>query len=514
MKWFLNILLLASVSAHAALEVYDTTCALPKAPVHKFYIDPVKGDDVLGDGTALKPWKTIQSVFTQVTVTPAVAKTATTPAIPAVMAGPRYNVIPYSWIDPVSHARVFIPNPANPVAPGDAIELATGNYGAVAIGVYTFGINPSSFLTIEPAPGAKPVLSGINMSGVGHLYFHDIKVQNTANGGTLVALSAQGAYAATDKDIAQFPAQDVILDRMTFNGTDADPSTWTANDWNTKPANGVFAYPFTTRCISVTNSSFAAIAGIAGAGGERFVFSHNKGNYFRDDGVDYYGNFQRFQYNTLTNSVATTAIHKDFFQGQIGHRFPGTTTNHYHDILIDHNTLLGKTEAKNQFYTYTQGINTFDEDWTNMIVTNNIVVAASCHGIGFGSVHGGEIANNIVLHDHLTDTPGCINGSIGAAGTTHESTLPTNNIRIHHNLSESYVVDLSNGNTWDNNLCTGNSCQWVPITLGVPNWGYSPAVGDTNKNDKQFVQYAPSAYRFNLAPVAGSLAQTMKAGVQ
>lgn len=505
--------------AHAALEVYDSTCMVPKAPKHKWFFDSVKGDDILGDGSALKPWKSIGPVFagTTIAAVPAVPATATTPAIPGkplIYVGAKYQPIPSFYSDPVTHGRVWGNDPNAPIKPGDALELATGNYGALGYGVYTYGIHPADFLTIEPQAGAKPVFTGISLSGAGMLYMHDIKVQNAGNGGSLVSLGAQGAANTTDKDIAQFPAQDVIFDRMTFNSSDAIPSTLTADFWNVKPANGVWMYPFSTRCISVTNSTFTALATPVAIGGEKGVVKWNTINYFRDDGLDFYGNQLKLNYNKFYNSIATTPIHKDFFQGQIGRRLPGTTTNHYHDIEIDHNTMIGKTEAVNQFYTYTQGINTFDEDWTNLKATNNIIIAASCHGIGFGSVHGGEIGNNVVLHDLLTVTTGCTRGSIGAGGLTHESTVPTDNVRIHHNISQNIFVDLDHSNTWDNNILIGNEAQFTPQQNGVINWGYIPGPTDSNKLEKQLMGFLPAALRYDVRVVPGSMAATMKAGPQ
>lgn len=523
MKLLICIALVLCTQAHASLEVYDSTCALPKAPVHKWYIDPVKGDDVLGDGSALKPWKTIQSIFQGQTIAavPAVPATATTPAIPGkplIYVGAKYQVVPSYYGDPVNIGRrIWGNDPKAPVKPGDALELATGNYGDVGIGAYTYWINPDQFLTIEPVAGAKPVFTSLKILGAGHLYIHDIKMQNTANGGTLVYLGSEGALPVVDYAIADKPATDIIFDRMAFTSFDTtDPSTILAADWNVKPANGMWMYPMSTNCISVTNSTFTGLAGPVAVGGQKAVIKWNKMNYFRDDGLDFFGNDLRIANNTFTNSIATTAIHKDFFQGQIGHRIPGTTTNHYRNILIDHNTMIGKTEAKNLLYTYTQGINTFDEDWSNLVVTNNIIIAANCHGIGFGSVHGGEIANNIVLHDLLAVTPGCTRGGIGAAGGTHASAVVTSNIHVHHNITQTMSIDLDHGNTWDNNLLTGNDGQYVPLLNGAYNWNYTPPLDDVNNNrlERQFTGYNPAAFRFNMAIQPGSLGQTMKAGPQ
>lgn len=495
MKLLLMLLLCLS-QAHAAIEVYDSTCNKPTPIKHKWYFDPVSGDDTLGDGSQLKPWKSIQTVFT-----------------PVGAIAPRFNQVPYAHV--TDGVRAITPNPAAPIKPGDALELMTGNHGALSYGVFTFGINPSDWLTVEPALGQKPVLTGIYLSGVTKVYIHDIKVQSANPGSTqpgIIALGGQGTSATNETEFSQYPATDIIFDRLIVNSID-DASGWVANDWNTKPRNGFYINAFMARCVSITNSTVSNVAGGFAIGGEKVVVAHNSLNYFRDDGLDFYGNLLNIHHNKMTNSISVSEIHKDFMQGQIGRRFTGTTCNHYHDIVIDSNTLLGKTEAKNTLYTYTQGINTFDEDWTNLKVTNNTVVAAACQGIGFGSVHNGEIANNVVMHDGLTVTPGCTRLGIGGGGKSHEGT-PGDHIRIHHNVSQAYTIFLENDNTWDNNICTGNDCQWVTTIGGVTNFNAGPGPNDTNKNDKQFVQFSPQGYRYNMAAPAGSLAQMMKAGVQ
>lgn len=521
MKLIFALALTWAFSAHAALSVYDSTCNLPKAPKHKWYFDAVNGDDINGLGTVAKPWKSVTSVFGLITAAPAipavpaVPATATTPvvpakaAIPAVTVGARYNQIPYGWVDPVSHARVFKANPASPIAPGDSLELMSGNYGAIAIGVYTYGIFPSDFLTLEAVAGQKPVFASINISGIGKLYFSGIKVQSSG-GGSLISLGAQGTAATNDLTFAQYPATDIIFDKMTISSVDSTTG-WTATQWNTLPKNGFSISPFMTRCISLTNSAMSNVAGGFLVGGERTVIANNTLNYFRDDGLDFYGSWLNINHNRLTNSLSTSAIHKDFMQGQIGRRYPGTTVNHYHDISIDSNVMIGKTEAANTMYTYTQGIDTFDEEWYNLSATNNTIIESSCYGISFSSVHGGEIANNIMMYDNLQVVPGCSRLGAGAAGSSHEGT-PTDHVHMHHNIGQTFTIDLSSSNTWDNNIATGNDAQYTPITAGVVNWGYVPGPTDTNKMDRQFSLFAPTAYRFTMTAPAGSLSATIGAG--
>lgn len=489
MKWILSLVLLTALHAHAALEVYDDTCLKPTPIKHRWYFDAVAGDDTLGDGSKLKPWKSVVNVFQMVGTL-----------------APKFNQAPYRHV--VAGVWTTAADAGAPIKPGDALELMSGNYGDMR---YLVNGSPD-WLTIEPVLGQKPVFTSLLISGASKVYIHDVKVQSQG-AGTLIALSGQGTYPTDEKGFSQYPAQDIILDRLEMSSVD-DASAWLAADWVAKAKSAFSIYPFAGRCISLTNSKALNVGGGFAIGGEKVVIAHNSINYFRDDALPFFGNFLNLHHNRFTNSVTVSGIHKDFFQGQIGKRFAGTTTNHYHDIVIDSNVMLGKTDPRNTFYTGVQGINTFDEDWTNMKVTNNVVIGASCTGIGLGAVHGGEVANNIVLHDLLASTPGCYRGKLGVAGGTHESPLFSDHIRMHHNIAEYYAIDFDHNNTWDNNLCTGNSCQWVPFMNGAWNWGYGPSATDTNKSDKQFVQFSPAGLRYNVAAPAGSMADQMKAGPQ
>ncbi len=485
MKYILMFLF--ACHAHAAVEVYSG-CSLPTPVKTHWYFDAVNGDDIAGDGSQLKPWKTVQQVFN-----------------PANGKGPLYNQVPY-W-HPVAGKWQMAAEAGAPIKPGDALDLMTGSYGDLKYGVYPLSIYPSDWLTIEPVAGQKPVFTSIALIGISKLYFHDIKIQATV-GSAMIYMTGQGAYPIDEKGFFQFPTTDVIFDHMTISSID-DASAWTAADWIAKARSAFSIYPFSSRCIALTNSSISNVASGLGVGGEKILIAHNTINYFRDDALDFYGSLLNIHHNRITNSFSVSDTHKDFMQGQIGHRFVGTF-NHYHDIVIDSNTMIGKTEAKNTLYTYCQGIATFDEDWTNLVVTNNTIITSSCWGVGFQSVHSGEIGHNTVVADGL-GTANCAPG-ITATGKSHESPTVTDHINVHHNISGNFGVDLDQGNLFESNICTGNSCNIAIVQGGKTVW--SGQASGTNKNDKQFTQFLPSLYRFNMLAIPGSLAQAMGAGAK
>ena len=54
--------------------------------------------------------------------------------------------------------------------------------------------------------------------------------------------------------------------------------------------------------------------------------------------------------------------------------------NHFQNVLIDSNLIVRQTDPRLPFPTYLQGIDAFDADWTNVTVTNNVVITSACHG--------------------------------------------------------------------------------------------------------------------------------------
>ena len=162
--------------------------------------------------------------------------------------------------------------------------------------------------------------------------------------------------------------------------------------------------------------------------------------------------------------------HMDGMQG-----YPGAFTN----IVIDSNRVIRQTDPNLPFPTYLQGIDAFDGDWTNLTVTNNVVVTSSCHGITYGSVHGGKIVNNTVLDDGTdagTKNPAgkvvCRPG-ITVADKTHQGSL-SNDVIIRNNIANGLNIYNVNPNmTMDHNICVAidGKCQIITYLNGKPNWG-------------------------------------------
>ena len=116
--------------------------------------------------------------------------------------------------------------------------------------------------------------------------------------------------------------------------------------------------------------------------GNKSLFPNNEIDYFGDDAIDYGANYLTITHNHIhDNFDIADANHADAMQGQNGPLPQGVPYNRFSNILIDSNLAIRQTDPKLAFPTYLQGIDAFDEDWTNLTVTNNVVVTSACWGI-------------------------------------------------------------------------------------------------------------------------------------
>ena len=486
----------ASPANAAALQVYPG-CAVPSVtPNHIWYIDPVNGS-ANGDGSSAKPWISLQAVFTAVG-----------------SASPLLSTVPY-YHRQSSGAWGTVANPNAPIKPGDAIMLMSGSYGDISINTYGLEIANSDFITVEPAPGQTPIISSLFVGATNKWYFKNLKIQSLASGySPLVRISGQSS---------SLPAQDIILDGLDISSQD-DVSAWTQADWIAQARNqglGVGAEPSAESCISVENSAIHNVRFGVALAGNQTLFTNNTLNYIGDDMIDYAASNLIITHNTLTNSlILGDGNHQDFMQGQIGQKIVGVASNNYSNILIDSNILIRQTDPNLKFPGYIQGIDAFDEDWTNVTVTNNVIITSSCWGIGIGSLHGGLIANNTVLDDN--SKTGTVNSSgqtictpgITEGQSTHEGS-PSNNVTVRNNIANGLSINNTYPNmVLSNNICVLNNgkCTVLFYADGNPVWNMDLAghvYGDGNLVDQygapsEFVNYDPSQFIYDIALRSGA----------
>ena len=193
------------------------------------------------------------------------------------------------------------------------------------------------------------------------------------------------------------------------------------------------------------------------------LFSNNQIDHFGDDGIDYGGSNLAITHNDIHDNLDVgDGNHEDAMQGVIGMLAPGATVNLFENVLIDSNLVIRQTDPHLTFPTYLQGIDAFDSDWTNVTVTNNIVIASACWGIYFASVHNSLIANNTVVEDSRVSTPGCI-ATVAVDDKTHEGSSSSNTTVRNNLASQISLYTLDSGVSGDHNVamcCSGRAISW------------------------------------------------------
>jgi Right handed beta helix region len=478
-----------------AAEVYPG-CAQPGPTGKVWYLDPVNGKTPAagGDGSQTAPWNSLTGVLSF--------------KLPPGYTRPLLSSVPYVHV--VDGKRVYVADRLGspPVQPGDTIKLMSGDYGDIAIGDYLQQVVNPSFVTIEAAPGQAPVFSTLYIRSTNKWVFRGIKVQSLLD---TTSTMKRGLVTVTDQG-ASLPTSDIILENLQISTADSTDG-WTKEQWIAQGRDGFFEWgsagdgtngePNTT-CISMTGSHIRNVRWGVHVMGNNSVFSHNELDHFGDDGLDYGASNISISHNYFhDNFDVGDGNHEDVAQGQNGPLQRGVPFNHFSNILIDSNLAIRQTDPKLPFPSYLQGIDAFDEEWTNVTVTNNVIVTSACWGIVFSSVHNGKIINNTVVADGLLPMPGNCKPSVAFGDKTHEGPSSSDSI-IRNNIANTLAISNFDPNmTMDHNICLGigGKCQIVTYLNGKPNWGvYKPGTyGDHNIIDGRgatgmFVNFDPAKF--------------------
>jgi hypothetical protein len=492
--------LAAALSGGAqAAEVYQG-CAQPGPTGKVWWVDPINGKSPAdgGNGSKAAPWNSLQGVLYF--------------KYPSGYPRPLLSSVPYFHV--VDGKRVYVADQLGspPVQPGDTIMLMSGDYGDVVIGDYLQQVVNPSFVTVEAAPGQTPLFTTLFIRSTNKWVFKGIKVQSLLftnnNKLPLVTVTDQGA---------SLPTSDIILENMQVSSAD-NTDGWTQPEWLARArVVGISAkgtdHGANTTCVSVTNSHISKVIFGAEVMANNMLFSGNEIDRFGDDGIDYVAS------NIL---IARNYIHDDLVLGNGAHMdgmqgYPGASSN----VVIDSNRIIRQTDPKLPFPTYLQGIDAFDGDWTNLTVTNNVVVTSSCWGIFYGSVHGGKIINNTVLDDGTNagtkDPSGKVvcRPSITVGGKTHQGS-PSSDVIIRNNIANGLNIDNTRPNmTMDHNICLGinGRCQIITYVNGKPDFGVVKPGEYADHNiinrrgaEGMFVGFDPAKFVYDLRLKSGAIA--------
>jgi hypothetical protein len=488
--YYTVIVLLCCAFPAQAANVY-TNCAVPPSTFRNvWYFDPVHGQTEAagGKGSQAAPWNNLQALVQ--------AETG--------YSFPLLTTAPYRQVPVPGQPAVNKTGPqAGPVAPGDEILLMSGNYGDVLI-TASPAISNSNFVTVAAAPGQTPVLTSLFVGETNKWVFNGLKVQSlqpaARSGNALVQIKDAGAT---------LPTSDIVLENLTISSQD-NAETWSQAQWIADGRNGFSALstaPGTnTKCVSLTGSHISNVRFGASLAASQLVFSNNQIDHFGDDGIDYAASNLAITKNNIHDNLDIgDGNHEDAMQGQIGILASGATVNHFQNVLIDSNMVIRQTDPKLTFPSYMQGIDAFDSDWTNVTVTNNVVITSACWGIAFSSIHSSQIVNNTVVADGLIPTAGGCPPAVSVGDKTHQGSSSSNTVVRNNLASEITVYNLDTGVEADHNvgmLRMGPALSWY--VNGVPKY-YSKAGPYANGNiidsggpTSEFVDFDPSRLTYNV----------------
>jgi hypothetical protein len=482
-----------------AAEVYPG-CAQPGATGKVWWIDQINGKSLAdgGNGSKTAPWNSLTAVIGGQWGTNGFSVPGYT--------RPLLSSIPYLHIVNGKRALVADQTGAPPVQPGDTIMLMNGDYGDIVVGMYNTQVPNSDFVTVKAAPGQAPVFLTLYIRSTNKWVFDGVKVQSlfgtNNNKQALVTVTDQGA---------SLPTADVILENMQVSSAD-NTDGWTQAEWLARVrAIGIFAkgndHGADTTCVSVTNSHISKIIFGSEVMANNMLFSGNEIDRFGDDGIDYVASNLLISKNYIHDDLDLgNGAHMDGMQG-----YPGGSSN----VVIDSNRVIRQTDPKLPFPNYLQGIDAFDGDWTNLTVTNNVVVTSSCWGIFYGSVHGGKIINNTVVRDGLMPMPGNCKPLVLVQDKTHQGSS-SSDVIIRNNIAPGLsIYNLGPNMTMDHNICLGTNgrCQIVTYVNGKLNWNtINPGMyGDHNIIDGRgaggmFVSFDPTRLIYDLRLKSGAIA--------
>ena len=362
---------LAPLTAVAAL--FAVSSLTSSAFAKDFYVDPVKGAKT-GDGSAEKPWKTLEEVVAD-----------------KLIQSQQWESYPYA-----EGKKLVVKNAGAPVKAGDTIYLLDGYHGAPTLA----GYYNESVLTIAAAPGAKPKLgklaftSGKNWKLVG-LSISPANLPTWSNA-TMFAVEAGGG---------QGPISDVVIEGCFLEGPgDALAATWTKEDWDTKSPSGlsVRGARVTVRKTHLHNVNFGIVLGGEATDG---LVEGNVVDTFSGDGMRGLGDREVFQGTVVKNALQVNDNHSDGFQSWSVGADKKVGTGEVTGIVLRGNLFLNKEKIDLPFAAGMQGIGCFDGTYVDFVIENNVVISDTYHGISLYGSRNARIVNNTVLRRDATQKP-------------------------------------------------------------------------------------------------------------
>jgi hypothetical protein len=381
------------------------------AQAKDFYVDPLKGSKT-GDGSAAKPWRTIEEVIAD-------GKVETQ----------SWASLPYK-----AGAKLVVKNAGAPIKAGDTIYLRSGYHGALSI----ISHYNAKTITIVAQAGQAPKLKSV--------------LVRSSKNWVLRGLQVSPEFAPTWAVVKQMvsvesksytgPVELVTVDGCLVR-TVADTSSWTAAEWVAKAGNGI---GFGGTKITIKNNKLKNVDfGITG-GGTHSLVDRNVVENFSGDGMRGLGDHTVFSYNTVMNCYDVDANHDDGFQswsvGTDGKVGTGTVTG----VVLRGNLIINYTDPNQKHRGALQGIGMFDGTFVSWVVENNVIIVDHYHGISLYGVKSSRVVNNTVIDPNSVKP-----GPPWIKITNHKNGTAPTGCTVRNNLATAFT-SATTGVTEDHNV--------------------------------------------------------------
>ena len=336
-------------------------CLLARSvPAAEFYVDPVHGSPT-GDGSAERPWRTIQEVFDA-----------------RLVESQQWDALPYT-----EQSELTVRNAGAAVQAGDTIWLRSGFHGALFITGYYNTEN----ITLAAEEGHTPLLSALRIRAGGHWSLRGLTVSaelaEPYERRTLVDLDSHSWHG---------PVHDIVVEQCAIRSV-SDASPWSAEDWDQLACNGlqVDGTRMTIRDNLLRNINH----GISISASDSVIHGNLVEN-FAGDGLRGLGDRCTFEYNTVKNCYDVNGNHDDGFQSwSTGPQGVGRGT--VVGMILRGNTIINYEDPNQPHRGTLQGIGCFDGTFVDWIVENNVIVTDHWHGITLLGARRCLVINNTVL---------------------------------------------------------------------------------------------------------------------
>ena len=381
MKRYLAVFIMAAIGASAVGAV--------------FHVDPVHGD-AGGDGSAERPWRTVQEVFEK-----GLIRTA--------------------------DRNGRIRNADGPITGGDTILLYSGYHGEIN----ARGYHNDQTITIAAAEGHTPQLRRI--------FFSDSS--KWAIRGLTVSPSFAPEYKADRMiyvvDWGGASRDFVVEDNTLFSSPDAPG--WSKQQWNDMACYGISF--ICDNAVIRRNTLRYVNFGIIVAG-QKIAIEGNSIEHIAGDGIVCSADDSRLVGNSMKYFYNVNDNHDDGIQF---HRGVDKTTPIRNVLVRGNRVVAWDDKVSNPLLHSPQGICNFDSPGPGWRVENNLVLVQHHHGITLSGLTDAVVVNNIAYNPYGGDFLAGI-----VLGTTHGK-FSCENCIVRNNIVDS-PVSCPGSNICDHNI--------------------------------------------------------------